>query len=134
MRHVPDARFTVGEEDPLSGSEAQGQRQVLLSEVDGGTGAEPDRRDDGRLQSRQDRHEGSVHTAAEHGPAGTANVHAAGFDNAARTDAHGRATNDVHAADDAATRNGADADGCSATNDAPDAAKHEAADDGQPTS
>lgn len=74
-----------------------------------------------------------MYTATEHGPVGTTNVYATGFDHAARTDAHGRTTNDVHAANDATTY-GTDADGCTATNDAPDAAQYETAYDEQSTS
>jgi len=74
-----------------------------------------------------------VHTAAEHGPSRSSNAHATRFDHAARTDAHGRTANDVHAADDATTH-GTDADGSAAANDAPDATKYETANDGQSTS
>jgi len=117
LRYVPDARFAVGEEDSLPGPQAQGQRQILLSEVNGGAGTEPDRCHNGCIQSWQNRHEGSVYTATEHGPIGTTNVYATGFDHATRTDAHVRTANDVYAA-----------------NDAPDATQYDTAYDEQSTS
>jgi len=117
LRYVPDARLAVGEEDSLPGPQAQGQRQILLSEVNGGAGTEPDRCHNGCIQSWQNRHEGSVYTATEHGPIGTTNVYATGFDHATRTDAHVRTANDVYAA-----------------NDAPDATQYDTAYDEQSTS
>ena len=52
LRHVPDARLAVRPEDALRRQEAQGERQVLLPEVDGGAGAEPHRRHHSRLQGK----------------------------------------------------------------------------------
>ena len=53
LRHVPDARLPVRAEDALRRQEAQGERQVLLPEVDGGAGAEPHRRHHGRVQGER---------------------------------------------------------------------------------
>lgn len=97
--------------------------------MDGRTSTEFDRCYHGRLQSRQDRNEGSLYTAAEHGPVSAANEHAARFNHAAGTNAHGRPADDVHAAYDEASH-GTNANG-RAANDAADAAQHETAHDGQ---